>query len=46
VTLLFTDFVGLTLSTERLAAEELVEMLHDYFTAFRQIVARYGPWRR
>jgi class 3 adenylate cyclase len=41
VTILFTDFVGFTLSTEKLAAEELVEMLHDYFTAFDQIVARY-----
>jgi class 3 adenylate cyclase len=41
VTILFTDFVGFTLSTERLAAEELVEQLHDYFTAFDQIVARY-----
>jgi class 3 adenylate cyclase len=41
VTILFTDFVGFTLSTEKLAAEELVDMLHDYFTAFDQIVARY-----
>jgi len=41
VTILFTDFVGFTLSTETLAAEELVDMLHDYFTAFDQIVARY-----
>ena len=42
VTILFTDFVGFTLSTEKLAAEELVELLHDYFTAFDRIVARYG----
>ncbi|HYL73356.1 MAG TPA: adenylate/guanylate cyclase domain-containing protein [Bryobacteraceae bacterium] len=41
VTILFTDFVGFTLSTEKLAADELVEMLHDYFTAFDQIVGRY-----
>ena len=41
VTILFTDFVGFTLSTEKLAAEELVELLHDYFTAFDHIVARY-----
>jgi class 3 adenylate cyclase len=41
VTILFTDFVGFTLSTEKLAAEELVELLHDYFTAFDQIMARY-----
>jgi class 3 adenylate cyclase len=41
VTILFTDFVGFTLATENLAAEELVELLHDYFTAFDRIVARY-----
>jgi class 3 adenylate cyclase/HAMP domain-containing protein len=41
VTIVFTDFVGFTLSTERLAAEDLVSMLHDYFTAFDQIVGRY-----
>lgn len=41
VTILFTDFVGFTLSTEKMAAEELVERLHDYFTAFDQIAARY-----
>jgi len=41
VTILFTDFVGFTLSTEKLAAEDLVTMLHDYFTAFDQITARY-----
>ncbi|MBI3597711.1 MAG: HAMP domain-containing protein [Nitrospirae bacterium] len=42
VTILFTDFVGFTSSTEKLAAEDLVRMLHDYFTAFDQIMARYG----
>ena len=42
VTILFTDFVGFTLATEKLAAEDLVQMLNDYFTAFDQIVARYG----
>lgn len=41
VTILFTDFVGFSLSTEKLAAEDLVYMLHDYFTAFDQIVTRY-----
>jgi class 3 adenylate cyclase len=40
-TILFTDFVGSTLSTEKLAARELVGMLHDYFAAFDHIVARY-----
>jgi class 3 adenylate cyclase len=41
VTVLFTDFVGFTLATEKLAAEELVDVLHSYFTAFDQIVGRY-----
>ena len=41
VTILFTDFVGFTLSTETMAAEELVYSLHDYFTAFDQITTRY-----
>jgi class 3 adenylate cyclase len=41
VTILFADIVGFTLSTEKLAADELVAMLHDYFTAFDKIVARY-----
>jgi class 3 adenylate cyclase/HAMP domain-containing protein len=41
VTILFTDFVGFTLSTEKLAAEELVYVLHDYFTAFDEISERY-----
>jgi len=42
VTIGFTDFVGFTLSTERLAAEELVGLLHEYFTAFDRVMARYG----
>ena len=42
VTVLFTDFVGFTLNTEKLAAEELVTVLHGYFTAFDRIVGRYG----
>jgi class 3 adenylate cyclase len=40
-TILFSDFVGFTKSTENLAAEDLVHLLHDYFTAFDQIVTRY-----
>ena len=42
VTIGFTDFVGFTLSTEKLAAEEIVGLLHDYFTAFDRISSRYG----
>ena len=42
VTILFSDFVGFTRATEDLAAEDLVKLLHDYFTAFDRIVGRYG----
>jgi adenylate cyclase len=42
VTVVFADFVGFTLSTEELPADELVSALHEYFTAFDQIVGRYG----
>jgi class 3 adenylate cyclase/HAMP domain-containing protein len=42
VTILFTDFVGFSLSTEHLAAEELVDRLNGYFTDFDHIVTRYG----
>ena len=42
VTIMFTDFVGFTQSTEELAAEEVVTLLHEYFTAFDQISARYN----
>ena len=41
VTIIFTDFVGFTRSTEQLAAEDLVHLLHDYFTSFDEIVQRY-----
>jgi class 3 adenylate cyclase/CheY-like chemotaxis protein len=42
VTIVFADFVGFTLAVEQLPAEELVRLLHEYFTAFDQIVNRYG----
>jgi class 3 adenylate cyclase/CHASE3 domain sensor protein len=42
VTVLFTDFKGFTASTEKLAAEELVDILHAYFTGFDEVVERYG----
>lgn len=41
VTVLFADIKGFTLSTEKLAAEELVHLLNDYFTAFDEITTRY-----
>jgi class 3 adenylate cyclase/HAMP domain-containing protein len=42
VSILFTDFVGFTLSTEKMAAENLVHLLNEYFTAFDHIATRYG----
>ena len=42
VTVCFTDFVGFTLSSEKLAPGKLVAALNEYFTAFDEIVARYG----
>lgn len=42
VTIAFTDFVSFTLSTEKLAAEDLVTGLHQYFTAFDRITQHYG----
>ena len=42
VSILFTDFVGFSLASEKMAAEELVEFLNKQFTAFDQITERYG----
>jgi len=42
VSILFTDFVGFTLATEKMAAEDLVHLLNDYFTVFDEITTRYG----
>lgn len=42
VTVCFTDFVGFTLSSEKISAEALVEKLHEYFTEFDKIIAKYG----
>jgi class 3 adenylate cyclase len=42
ITVCFTDFVGFTLSSEGLPPAELVAALHRYFTAFDEIVDRYG----
>lgn len=41
-TVVFTDFVSFTSSTEKLAADELVAELGFYFTAFDNIMDRYG----
>ncbi|HEX3703791.1 MAG TPA: adenylate/guanylate cyclase domain-containing protein [Vicinamibacterales bacterium] len=42
VTILFTDFVGFTLATEKLAADEVVGVLHGFFKSFDEIAERYG----
>jgi class 3 adenylate cyclase len=42
VTVCFTDFVGFTLSSEKLSACELVAALHRYFAEFDEIIAKYG----
>jgi len=42
VSVLFTDFAGFTAQTEKLAAENLVQLLNGYFSAFDSIVDRFG----
>ena len=42
VTVLFTDFVGFSRQTEEMAAEELVHLLNQYFSAFDAVMERYG----
>jgi len=42
VTVCFTDFVGFGRSTMTMAAEDVVNELHAYFTAFDRIIERYG----
>jgi class 3 adenylate cyclase len=41
-TVCFSDFVGFTLSSEKLPAETLINALNEYFTAFDDIIGRYG----
>lgn len=42
VTVCFSDFVGFTLSSEKLPPQELITSLNEYFTAFDEIIGRYG----
>ncbi|HEY2390038.1 MAG TPA: adenylate/guanylate cyclase domain-containing protein [Candidatus Angelobacter sp.] len=42
VTIAFADFVGFTLATEQLPADDLVSILSRYFTAFDNIMKRYN----
>jgi class 3 adenylate cyclase len=41
VTVCFTDFVGFTVSSEKMAPGTLVDALNEYFTRFDEIIARY-----
>lgn len=41
-TIMFTDFVGFTQLAEQLSPRALVDDLHQYFSAFDEIVARHG----
>ena len=42
VTVCFTDFVGFTVSSEKMAPRSLVDALNEYFTRFDEIISRYG----
>jgi class 3 adenylate cyclase len=42
VTILFTDFASFSVSTENVESRRLIELLNDYFTAFDEIITRYG----
>lgn len=42
VTILFTDFVGFTKASEKLAVEDLVRVLHEFFTVFDGVMKKYG----
>ncbi len=42
VSVLFTDFVGFTIISEKLSPQELVEEIHACFTAFDAIIERNG----
>jgi class 3 adenylate cyclase len=42
VTVLFTDFVGFTSQTEKLAAEDLISLLNGYFSAFDSVIGHFG----
>ncbi|MES2618946.1 MAG: adenylate/guanylate cyclase domain-containing protein [Bacteroidota bacterium] len=42
VTVLFTDFVGFTTISEQLTPTQLVQELHECFTAFDRIIEKHG----
>ncbi len=42
ITVLFTDIVGFTILTEQMTSGELVDEIHECFSAFDEIMVRYG----
>lgn len=42
VTVMFTDFIGFTRTSEKMHPEKLVKMLDYYFRAFDRIINKYG----
>ncbi|MCC6412744.1 MAG: AAA family ATPase [Saprospiraceae bacterium] len=42
VTVLFTDFVNFSQAAERLSAEDLVEEIHKYYSAFDAILSKHN----
>jgi class 3 adenylate cyclase len=42
VTIMFTDFASFSVSTENVESRHLIELLNEYFTAFDEIITRYG----
>ena len=42
VSILFTDFIGFTVASEKLSAQELVAEINTCFKAFDEIVTEYG----
>ena len=42
VTILFTDFVGFTKTSEKMSVEDLVHLLHDFFTSFDHVMKKYN----
>src|SRR5579862_2123677 len=42
VTIMFTDFVGFTKTSEKLSVEDLVHVLHEFFTSFDRVMKKYN----
>jgi adenylate cyclase len=42
VTVMFTDFKDFTKASEQMSAEELVKIIHFYFSEFDRIISRYN----